>query len=115
MLLRSIFDGIKIIAMLIIRPKFAVTEPTAFPTAMSGIHLYAAIEETTSSGSVVARLTIVAPMMNFGIPDISAIHVAASTKKSPPFIIIINPNANIEIVKIYSTVILRFFSCIKLI
>ena len=28
-----------------------------------------------------AKLTTVAPMMNFGMPEASAIHVAASTKK----------------------------------
>ena len=51
--------------------------------------------EVSSSGIVVAKLTTVAPMMNFGIPDISASQLAASTKKSPPLTINTSPTRNI--------------------
>ena len=40
--------------------------------------------ETSISGSVVARLTMVAPTISFGTPDTSAIQEAAETNKSPP-------------------------------
>ena len=62
------------------RPMLAVTEPTALPTAMPMEPLAEAISDTSSSGSVVHRLTMVAPMMNLGMPETSAIQLAASTK-----------------------------------
>ena len=43
---------------------------------------------------VVAKLTTVAPMINFGMPVDSAIHVAASTNRSPPFMIQNRPAPN---------------------
>ena len=46
------------------------------------------------SGKVVATETMVAPMMNGGIPDADAIQAAASTKRSPPRIMQNNPSAN---------------------
>ena len=64
----------------IIRPMFAVTLPTALPTAMSTFPWAAAIRETSISGRVVARLTMVAPTISFGTPLTSAIQEAASTK-----------------------------------
>ena len=71
-------------AMHIITPILAVTEPTALPTAMSTLPSSAANTDTSISGSVVAKLTTVAPMMNLGMPEASAIHVDASTNQSPP-------------------------------
>ena len=61
------------------------TEPTAFPIAIPVLPCDAAMEDTSISGRVVARLTIVAPMMNVGMPETSAIQLAASTNQSPPF------------------------------
>lgn len=58
------------------RPVLAVTEPTALPTAMSAFPSKAENSDTSSSGMVVAKLTTVAPMINFGMPVDSAIHVA---------------------------------------
>ena len=60
-----------------ISPVFAVTEPTALPTAISALPSKAANTDTIISGMVVAKLTTVAPIMNFGMRDASAIHVAA--------------------------------------
>ena len=77
-----------------IRPVLAVTEPTALPMAMSALPSSAEKTDTSISGIVVAKLTTVAPMMNFGIPEASAIHVAASTKKSPPLMMHTRPAAN---------------------
>ena len=72
----------------------AVTEPMALPMAMSACPLEAAMLLTISSGSVVATETIVAPTMNRGTPDTSAIHPAASTNQSPPLMMRISPRAN---------------------
>ena len=47
-----------------------------------------------ASGIVVAKLTTVAPIINFGMPEASAIQLAASTKRSPPFIMQTRPTAN---------------------
>ena len=77
-----------------ISPVLAVTEPTALPTAISALPSKAANTDTIISGIVVAKLTTVAPMMNFGMRDASAIHVAASTKKSPPLMMHSSPAAN---------------------
>ena len=68
-------------------PRLAVTLPTALPTAMSTFPWVAAMTDTSSSGSVVARLTMVAPTISFGMPLTSAIQEAASTNQSPPFTI----------------------------
>ena len=70
---------------------FAVTEPTALPIAIALEPRDAPKQETISSGRVVARLTTVAPTIKCGIPETSAIQTAASTKRSPPFIISISP------------------------
>ena len=81
-------------AMAKISAVFAVTEPTALPTAMSTLPSTAAMTDTIISGSVVARLTIVAPTINFGMPETSAIQLAASTKRSPPLTISTRPITN---------------------
>ncbi|UKI21077.1 MAG: hypothetical protein L6V83_05795 [Christensenella sp.] len=62
-----------------------LTEPTALPIAIAACPSAAEMLETRISGRVVATLTIVAPMMKVGIPDTSAIQLAASTNQSPPF------------------------------
>ena len=78
----------------IISPVLAVTEPTALPTAISALPSSAAKTETSISGRVVAKLTMVAPMMNLGMPDASAIQLAASTNRSPPLMMHTSPAAN---------------------
>lgn len=86
--------GSAIMATAIIRAVFAVTEPTALPMAISVFPSAAAIQDTIISGIVVARLTMVAPMINVGIFSARAIQLAASTKKSPPFTTRAIPKAN---------------------
>ena len=90
-----IIEGMQIMPMAIIRPVLAVTLPMALPIAISTLPSCAAMAETSNSGSVVARLTTVAPTISLGIPDTSAIHVAASTNTSPPFTIRTIPTASI--------------------
>ena len=75
-------------------PVLAITEPTALPIAMSTFPPAAAITETIISGIVVARLTMVAPMMKVGISMALAIQPAASTKASPPLTTRAIPTAN---------------------
>ena len=94
--------GRHIIDIAIMSPVLAVTDPTALPIAISTLPFRAAKSDTRSSGRVVARLTMVAPIMNLGIPDISAAHVAASTKTSPPLIINPRPTINKIIVTVSS-------------
>ena len=91
---RGMVHSIQISDRHMIRPVLAVTEPTALPTAMSALPSRAENTDTSISGMVVATLTTVAPMMNFGMPEASAIHVAASTKKSPPLMMHTSPAAN---------------------
>lgn len=50
--------------------------------------------ETKISGIVVATLTIVAPMIKVGMPDTSAIQLAASTNQSPPLTTKMMPSAS---------------------
>ena len=73
----------------------------------------AAITETSTSGKVVAILTMVAPMISLGIPLLSAIHVEASTKKSPPLMIRSIPRANSKIVVTSSILISSRFRITK--
>ena len=82
-----------------IRPVLQVTEPMALPTAMSTLPPTAAMMDTSISGSVVAMDTMVAPTMNFGMPEASAIQLAASTKKSPPLTTRIRPSTNNSITR----------------
>ena len=51
-----------------IKPVSQMTDPIALPRAMSGFPLIADITETVTSGNVVPRLTIVAPMITLLIP-----------------------------------------------
>ena len=78
----------------IMSPIFAVTEPTALPTAISSSPPSTPVTDTVSSGRVVARLTTVAPIINLGIPVAFAIHTAESTNQSPPLIIRRRPRTN---------------------
>ena len=77
-----------------IRPVFAVTEPTALPTAISFLPSRLAITDTSSSGIVVAKLTIVAPTINEGMLAALAIKLEASTNQSPPLITSTIPSIN---------------------
>jgi hypothetical protein len=98
--------GMNIIEIAKIKPILHITDPIALPIAISGHPLVDAIVETKNSGSVVARLTIVAPIIKFGIPVTLATHTAASTKMSPPLMIITKPTiknkSGIIICKIFS-------------
>ncbi len=89
-----IANGIQTINKPIIIAVFAVTEPMAFPAAISTLPFAVAIILTIISGSVVAIETIVAPITNFGTPATSAIQLAESTNQSPPLIIKIRPIKN---------------------
>ena len=113
--LRVIRQGMQTSDRHMIRPTLAVTEPTALPTAISALPSSAAKTETSISGSVVAKLTTVAPTMNFGMPNASAIHVAASTNQSPPLMIKTSPATKssrtvkrLEPVKLMAMTILPF-------
>ena len=75
----------------IIKLVLTVTDPIALPTAISVQLLLAAISDTIISGKVVARETMVAPMIICGMPKMLAMVVAACTKKSPPLTIIKMP------------------------
>ena len=75
-------------------PRLAVTEPTALPTARSTSPWRVPVTETVSSGRVVARETMVAPMMNRGTPVASAIHTAPSRNQSPPLMMRRRPSKN---------------------
>ena len=87
-------DGMHSTEMPRIKPRFAVTEPTALPTARSTSPWSTPVTDTVNSGSVVARETMVAPMMNRGTPVASAIQTAPSKNQSPPLTMSSSPNRN---------------------
>ena len=89
--------GIHTSEMPMIRPMFAVTEPTALPTARSSSPSMTPVTDTVSSGRVVATLTIVAPIMNLGIPVKFAMKTAESTNQSPPLMMSTRPTTNSKI------------------
>ena len=93
-LLRGVEELRKMKAMAMMRPRLAVTEPMALPTAMSFLPARLAITETIISGSVVARLTMVAPIMKGGMLAARAIQLAESTNQSPPLTTSTMPTAN---------------------
>jgi len=64
-----------------------MADPTAFPIVRSVWPRYAAIEETVNSGAVVAKLTMVAPIMIFGRPLLAEMATAASINQSAPLVI----------------------------
>lgn len=70
----------------------------------------AAKMETSSSGKVVAKLTTVAPTISFGMPEASAIHDAASTKKSPPLMMSTRPTMSSKTVIAISICKFPFFT-----
>ena len=88
----------------IISPMFAFTLPTALPIAIAALPSPAAMDDVISSGKVVPMLTTVAPMMNCGTPDISAILLAESTNQSPPLMIRTSPTRNKNTVRQISPV-----------
>jgi len=83
----SIVELRNIMLIAIIIAVLAVTDPTALPIAIELLPENVAMVETKISGKVVAILTIVAPIINFGMLNTSAIQTALSTNTSPPFII----------------------------
>ena len=105
--------GMQIREIAMIRPMLAVTLPTALPMAMSTLPFAAAMTETSISGRVVARLTIVAPTISFGMPLTSAIQDAASTKKSPPFTMNTIPTRNKKITVANSIFPTSFFRILR--
>ena len=109
-------------AMPMMRPRFAVTLPMALPMDISTMPMplpgesasaarasSAAKMETSSSGKVVAKLTTVAPTISFGMPEASAIHDAASTKKSPPLMMSTRPTMSSKTVIAISICKFPFF------
>ena len=87
-------DGMKIMDIPSIRPVLQITEPSALLIASSGEPDDIANVDTISSGSVVHKLTIVAPIIICGMCRISASHTEASTNQSPPFIMRMKPSKN---------------------
>jgi len=68
-----------------IRPVSAIMEPTPFPSARPGSPIHAAMTETTASGVVVPRETIVAPMTILGMPVLRESWTTPSIIQSAPF------------------------------
>ena len=69
----SIVELRNIMLIAIIIAVLAVTDPTALPIAIELLPENVAMVETKISGNVVAILTIVAPIINFGMLNTSAI------------------------------------------
>ena len=65
-------------------PVLQMMEPTAFPSAISERPWSAATTETTASGVVVPRLTMVAPITTRGTPQRCERATALSTSHSAP-------------------------------
>ena len=100
--------GSKTIPVAKIMAVFAVTDPSAFPIAMSAFPRAAASTDTIISGKVVARLTTVAPTRKGGKPIPRARPPAASTKASPPLITSKIPSAKLIAPQKSSTFIAPF-------
>ena len=66
-----------------IRKILKILDHTIFPIAISVCHLFAAIIDVTSSGTEVHIATILAPIMIFETPNISANKLAYLTIRSP--------------------------------
>ena len=95
----SIANGMQTMKMPIIIAVFAVTEPIAFPAAISTFPFAVAVMLTIISGNVVAMETMVAPITNLGTPATSAIQLAESTNQSPPLMIKTSPTMNKTYIK----------------
>ena len=67
--------------------------------------------DTITSGRVVARLIIVAPIMNLGMPVTSATQTAPSTNQSPPLTMSTTPTANSRYISRFSMMFLLFLEC----
>ena len=78
--------GLIMAASPIIKPVSAIIEPTALPSAKSGLPLSAANTETDTSGNVVPSDTIVAPIIAFGILIFAEIATASSIRISAPLL-----------------------------
>ena len=74
-----------------------IHEPTRFPTAKSVSFFNTAIIDVTSSGIAVPIAIIVNPITLSGTFNCSAIFVALSTTKSPPYFNNITPTIKINI------------------
>ena len=74
-------------------------EPTALPKASSAEPLMIEVIEVATSGKVVPRDTIVAPIINSGIPIASAISTAFSTNRSADLVRPIKDTMKIKISK----------------
>lgn len=73
------------IAKASISPIFAIHDPTAFPYASPTFPSPDDHTLVMNSGAVVAKLTIVRPIIAFGTPSLLDIAQAESTKVSPDF------------------------------
>lgn len=78
------------------KPVLQAIEPRALPKAISGFPLMALLAETMASGSVVHRLTMVAPMIRLGIFNTFASQIVASINQSLPLTINKKPMKNIR-------------------
>ena len=77
-------------------PKLQMTEPTAFPKAVSGWFFTEARKETENSGKVVKMLTNVAPITNLGTFNLFAIATDESVNQLAPFEIRKRPKQNLK-------------------
>ena len=106
----TFFDGRMVWVSPAINAVLQIMEPNAFPAAMAAEPSKAAVVETRISGSVVPRLTIVAPTTIWGIPSFFAMATAASTSRSPPAQIRTSPTIN----KIIAFTIFSFLSPVSI-
>ena len=73
---------------------FKILLPTTFPTVMPALPFKAAVILTAASGALVPMATIVRPITNCGMPNLSAIPDVPSTNQSAPFTSSTKPSAN---------------------
>ena len=102
----TFFEGRMVWVSPAINAVLQIIEPKALPAAIAAEPSKAAVVETRISGSVVPRLTMVAPTTIWGIPSFFAIATAASTSRSPPAQISTSPTIN----KIIAFTIFSFLS-----
>jgi hypothetical protein len=75
-------------------PVFSAMDPSALPNATSDSPFRDAVKDTKVSGMVVHILTIVAPMMIYGILNTVATQITESINQSLPLIIMTKPRIN---------------------
>ena len=96
----------KIIAVIpIIRPMFAIFDPTTFPRLTIEFPFRAALTDTNNSGDDVPSATIVSPMRSFDILNLDAIATLLLTKKSPPKNNSKNPAIRFNIIDVICSII----------